>query len=99
MSKFAQELFGQSSSLYKPAVEELFRECEFVGDWITDCNSQFSAEQLTKNTVERAFMEKLATISKFLSDCVLTVVLGDLSSLLESYQNEIMQGMTQPYLN
>lgn len=30
-------------------------------------------------------MEKLATISKFLSECVLTVVLGDLSLLLENY--------------
>jgi len=99
VSKFAQELFGSPSSLYKPAVEELFRECEFVGEWISECNSQFSAEQLTKNTVERVFMEKLATISRFLSECVLTVVLGDLSALLESYQSEILQGLTQPILN
>jgi|LauGreDrversion4_2_1035121.scaffolds.fasta_scaffold495917_1 hypothetical protein len=44
-------------------------------------------------------MEKLATISRFLSECVLTIVLGDLSALLESYQNEVLQGLTQPFLN
>ena len=39
VSKFAQELLGSPSNLYKPAVEELFRECEFIGDWIKECNS------------------------------------------------------------
>lgn len=44
-------------------------------------------------------MEKLATVSKFLSDCVLTVVLSDLSVLLESYQSDMIQVLTQPYLD
>ncbi len=28
------DLLGTSSNLYRPAIEELFREMEFVSDWI-----------------------------------------------------------------
>jgi hypothetical protein len=34
VKRFTTELLGTPSNLYKPAVEELFREMEFVADWI-----------------------------------------------------------------
>lgn len=75
------DLLGTSSNLYRPAIEELFKEMEFISDWIQES----SGSPPSGGKPDKDLCFKLAQISKFINDCVLGVVLGDLSVLIEHY--------------
>ena len=82
VKRFTTELLGTPSNLYKPAVEELFREMEFISDWISETSG---SPPSGGNKPDSLLLIKLDQISKFINECVLAVVLGDLSVLMEHY--------------
>lgn len=96
VKRFTTELLGTPSSLYKPAVEELFREMEFVADWI----QEIAGSPPSGGTKpDAALLGKLEQVARFVNECVLPVVLGDLSVLMEHYQQAVVQQMCAPQID
>jgi hypothetical protein len=73
-----------------PGIDEMFREMEFVYDWIQET-------AVSPPSGDQQLVTKLAEISKFINDTVLPVIFGDLSLLIDTYQTVVVTHISAPH--
>lgn len=76
-------MLGTPGNLYGPALEELFRECLFLSEWLTECMEP--ASEPAQRVQRQNTLGKLGVISMFFTESLLKVVLDDVAILLHSY--------------